>query len=312
LNVPGQAIEAQVSYDWTGDGSWDRTELFGVFTPNNIPDFENWNVIGAPAPKGKLAGSTGAWNNLVGGSVRLQLWSAYPTLSPIYVRTDTPINGQFSYLKIPFITVWWGGNYTGEGACGMPNAPATGYITTADQVLTSTSSTTGRRTTTGSATTGSKSTTSSSVTTGGSTSGANTATSASSVTSSSSSSPSTSSEATSTSGSVDPCADAVYSCTNYTCPCNEKTCQIKNGKGVWVLTPVAQGTQCTVNQDPVCFVGTCDSKGACQPTNGLSECNGPSTTTATSPNGNKVTSLGSKLVISITTLFLGTLTFMLL
>lgn len=79
LDVGGQAIEAQVSYDWTGDGTWDRTEIIGVFTPNDIPNYEQWHAIGLPAPKGQLAAHNGGWSNLENGTVRLQVWSAYPT-----------------------------------------------------------------------------------------------------------------------------------------------------------------------------------------------------------------------------------------
>ena len=95
-----------------GDGTWDRVEIFQTYTPNDLVGFELWQTS-------LLASSTGNWATLVNGTIRIQFWSAYPTNVPIYIRTDSSINGQDSYFTIPFITSYHGYNYTGQGSCGM-------------------------------------------------------------------------------------------------------------------------------------------------------------------------------------------------
>jgi hypothetical protein len=90
---------------------WDRVEIFSIFTPNDLNGYELWETT-------VLVSSTGEWSALSNGTVRLQLWSAYPTVMPLYVMTDAAVDVMESYITIPFVTSYRGMSYEGNGTCG--------------------------------------------------------------------------------------------------------------------------------------------------------------------------------------------------
>ncbi|MEG3613522.1 hypothetical protein V5O49_00090, partial [Isoptericola sp. MSP01] len=42
----GQAVQARVSYDLTGDGTWDRIETYGYFATDPVPGNETYTSQG--------------------------------------------------------------------------------------------------------------------------------------------------------------------------------------------------------------------------------------------------------------------------
>ena len=66
----GAATQARVSYDLTGDGSWDRVETYRYFATDPKAGPERYTqAVG-------LRSSQGSLGTLRGGTVRLEVWSA--------------------------------------------------------------------------------------------------------------------------------------------------------------------------------------------------------------------------------------------
>ncbi|GLU48061.1 glycosyl hydrolase [Nocardiopsis ansamitocini] len=90
----GNAVQARVSYDLTGDGTFDRVETYRYFATNDLPGWETY------AQSQGIASSTGTLGDLNGGTVRLELWSALGAHSS-EVRINAP-DGAQATLRIPF------------------------------------------------------------------------------------------------------------------------------------------------------------------------------------------------------------------
>lgn len=84
----GQQI--RVSYDRTGDGTWERTETYHYFATDPVPGYEHYTQA-----KG-LKSSTGSHGNLVNGTVRVEIWNA------IGNGPGTVGVGNQSFVHIPF------------------------------------------------------------------------------------------------------------------------------------------------------------------------------------------------------------------
>ncbi len=94
----GNGVQVKVSYDFTGDGTWDRTETYHYFSTNNVANWEDYNQTSF----GGLESSTGSYANLANGKVMIQVWSAIGTASST-VRVDaSAANGSQSKIVIPF------------------------------------------------------------------------------------------------------------------------------------------------------------------------------------------------------------------
>jgi endoglucanase Acf2 len=66
----GTATQVRVSYDWSGDGSWDRVETYRYFAADASPGWEHYTQA-----KG-LVSSSGSLGDLVDGAVKVEVWSA--------------------------------------------------------------------------------------------------------------------------------------------------------------------------------------------------------------------------------------------
>ncbi len=66
----GNGVQARVSYDLTGDGSWDRVETYRYFATDPVAGYEHYT-----AAAGTLSVS-GSLGNLAGGAVRVEIWNA--------------------------------------------------------------------------------------------------------------------------------------------------------------------------------------------------------------------------------------------
>ncbi len=85
----GAATQARVSYDLTGDGTWDRVETYRYFATDPKAGPERYTqAVG-------LRSSEGAFGELRGGVVRLEIWSALG-------RAQTVVDLPGSSLKLPY------------------------------------------------------------------------------------------------------------------------------------------------------------------------------------------------------------------
>ncbi|WP_374940132.1 glycosyl hydrolase [Streptomyces finlayi] len=87
----GYAQQARVSYDLTGDGTFDRVETFRYFASDPITGWEDYSS----ARQGALSAS-GTLGDLNGGTIRVEVWSALGN-GPSTLQV-----GKGSVLTIPF------------------------------------------------------------------------------------------------------------------------------------------------------------------------------------------------------------------
>ncbi|MCI3928756.1 glycoside hydrolase family 16 protein [Streptomyces sp. AN091965] len=82
--------QVRVSYDRTGDGSWDRTETYRYFATDPVPGYEHYT-------QGQgLKSATGEHGPMRGGTVRVEVWNA------IGNGPSTLGIGNQSVVRIPF------------------------------------------------------------------------------------------------------------------------------------------------------------------------------------------------------------------
>jgi len=69
-SLVGNGTRLSVQYDLTGDGTWDRTEVYRYFATDPVPGAESYtHAVG-------LDRATGTLGDLRGGTVRVALWNA--------------------------------------------------------------------------------------------------------------------------------------------------------------------------------------------------------------------------------------------
>ncbi|WP_418959421.1 glycosyl hydrolase [Streptomyces tritici] len=82
----GLGQQARVSYDLTGDGTFDRTETYHYFATDPVAGWEEYNQSRG------LKSATGTLGNLRNGTVRLEVWSAIGNAdSRLRTGTDTAV-----------------------------------------------------------------------------------------------------------------------------------------------------------------------------------------------------------------------------
>jgi len=93
----GSAASCEISYDWDGDGTWDRIELYEIFATDPIEaTFENWT-----SSLNATHNITGSFANLVGGSIRVRVWSAFGD-APMSLRVGISSNASIPVCEISF------------------------------------------------------------------------------------------------------------------------------------------------------------------------------------------------------------------
>lgn len=85
------AVQARISYDFNGDGSYDRIETYRYFPNNDRPGWENYRETQG------LTSVSGAWADFQNGKVQIELWSALGN-GPTQVEL-----GSGSLLQLPFL-----------------------------------------------------------------------------------------------------------------------------------------------------------------------------------------------------------------
>jgi endoglucanase Acf2 len=82
----GLGQQARVSYDLTGDGTFDRIETYNYFATDPVTGWEEYSQARG------LKSATGALGNLRGGTVRLEVWSAIGNADArLRTGTDTSV-----------------------------------------------------------------------------------------------------------------------------------------------------------------------------------------------------------------------------
>ncbi|WP_234039648.1 glycosyl hydrolase [Micromonospora coerulea] len=111
----GNGVQARVSYDLTGDGSFDRVETYNYYATDPVTGVEHYRQTQG------LKSATGTLGNLAGGTVRVEVWNAIGSAA-----TNLGV-GDASQLVLP---------YTGTAPTTAP--PPTGDPTAfaADRYLT--------------------------------------------------------------------------------------------------------------------------------------------------------------------------------
>ncbi|MEV4466393.1 glycosyl hydrolase [Micromonospora echinofusca] len=85
----GNGVQVRVSYDLTGNGSWERVETYRYFATDPVPGYERYTQ------QSGLHSATGTLGNLSNGTVRVEVWSA------IGNNPTTVGIGDRSLVKLP-------------------------------------------------------------------------------------------------------------------------------------------------------------------------------------------------------------------
>ena len=96
LTAVGNGIQARVSYDFTGDGTYDRVETYNYFPTNPVTDWELYTQAQG------LTSATGTFANLANGKVKLEVWNAIGNGTALIRTSATSANGQQSTVSIPY------------------------------------------------------------------------------------------------------------------------------------------------------------------------------------------------------------------
>jgi hypothetical protein len=86
----GNASQIRVSYDLTGNGSWDRVETYTYFATDPVTGWEHYTQASG------VKTATGTLGNLANGSVRVEIWSAIGSTT-----TNIGIGNQ-TVIRLPF------------------------------------------------------------------------------------------------------------------------------------------------------------------------------------------------------------------
>jgi hypothetical protein len=86
----GNGQQIRVSYDLTGDGSYDRTETYSYFATDPVTGYEHYTQTAG------LKSSSGSLGNLSNGTVRVEVWNA------IGNGASSVGTGNQSVVRIPF------------------------------------------------------------------------------------------------------------------------------------------------------------------------------------------------------------------
>jgi endoglucanase Acf2/regulation of enolase protein 1 (concanavalin A-like superfamily) len=92
----GDAVQLRVSYDFTGDGVFDRVETYRYFPTNDLSGWEAYTQT-----QGLLSAS-GVFTNLSNGRVQIEVWTALGTQAIQLRASASSANGQQSLITIPF------------------------------------------------------------------------------------------------------------------------------------------------------------------------------------------------------------------
>lgn len=89
-SVVANGTQLRVSYDFTGNGSWDRVETYRYFATDPVPGWEHYTqTVGLHSSSGSLA-------SFANGKVRVEIWNAIGN-GPTTLGTASQ-----SHVRLPF------------------------------------------------------------------------------------------------------------------------------------------------------------------------------------------------------------------
>jgi chitodextrinase len=91
--------QVRISYDFTGDGTYDRLETYNYFATNDIVNWEQYTQTRG------LKAASGTFGNLSNGRVRLEIWNAIGTHTVALRTSATSTQGLQSLVTIPYTNV---------------------------------------------------------------------------------------------------------------------------------------------------------------------------------------------------------------
>jgi endoglucanase Acf2 len=89
--------QARISYDLTGDGTWDRVETYRYFATDPVPGWELYTQSAG------LLSASGTLGDLSNGRVKLEVWSAIGNRPSTLRVGATETDASQSVVQIPFI-----------------------------------------------------------------------------------------------------------------------------------------------------------------------------------------------------------------
>jgi hypothetical protein len=89
-------IQLQVLYDFTGSGTFSRTETYHYFPTNDVTGFESYTQAQG------LESSSGTFTNLSNGTIEIKVWNAIGTNSSFLNASATAAQGNRSVIVLPF------------------------------------------------------------------------------------------------------------------------------------------------------------------------------------------------------------------
>jgi hypothetical protein len=101
-SVPGQAVQARVSYDFTNDGVWDRHETFNLFACDPLPDAYEEYTFTDPLQAFQPLGITGDYQNMVNGLVQIEIWQAIGNSTITLLTNGANALGQRTLINLPY------------------------------------------------------------------------------------------------------------------------------------------------------------------------------------------------------------------
>src|SRR5262249_12682368 len=91
--------EVRISYDFNGDGFYDRVETYRYFAEDNRSGWEAYTQSAG------LSSSTGNFANFINGNVKVEVWNAIGSNS-VSLRTNaTSTEGGQSLIVLPFVNL---------------------------------------------------------------------------------------------------------------------------------------------------------------------------------------------------------------
>lgn len=87
----GNGQQLRISYDLTGNGSWDRVETYRYYETDNAPGYEHYTQT-----RGLRPVTRGSLGDLADGRVRVEVWDA------VGAGASTVGTGDTSFVSIPF------------------------------------------------------------------------------------------------------------------------------------------------------------------------------------------------------------------
>ena len=96
LTAVANGVQARVSYDFTGDGTFDRVETYNYFPTDPVNGYELYTQAQG------VKTATGTFANLSNGKVKLEVWNAIGNNTDLIRTSATSANGQQSTVTIPY------------------------------------------------------------------------------------------------------------------------------------------------------------------------------------------------------------------